>query len=267
MSASNSDGGAHGSSYPPVPQSDWAWFFDIDGTLADIERSPDLVQVDPAMRALVEALHARANGAVALISGRAVHDIDTLFPGLALAVAGQHGAERRGADGTVTFRAWRRTNLLAMRDALVEIERQYPGLLLEDKGLSLALHYRKAPELGEFVQDQVHALMVRYGEGFHMQQGKCVMEIVPLSINKGAALREFMSESPFAGRVPVFLGDDVTDENAFVMVNELGGYSVKVGTGKTHARACLRDVAAVREWLATAMPSISDKTTPRGDAA
>lgn len=254
--------------YPPAPESDWAWFFDIDGTLANIESAPDLVRVDPEMRALIDSLATRSGGAVALISGRAIRDIDKLFPEHTLAVAGQHGAERRSADGHVTQRGSRGANLEAIRDALVAMVHQYPGLLLEDKGLSLALHYRKAPQLAEFVHDQLHELMQRHGEGFNLQDGKCLMEIVPLSINKGGALREFMAEDPFAGRLPVFLGDDVTDEHAFIMVNELGGYSIKVGAGATHARMCLRDVSAVREWLALAPgPRATDNGARTHDTA
>jgi trehalose 6-phosphate phosphatase len=251
---------------PPSPDSDWAWFFDIDGTLAAIAPSPDEVKIDPGMRALIVDLHERTAGAVALISGRAVRDIDVLFPDLELAVAGQHGAEHRTADGVFTRRAVRSDNLISMRDALHALTRQYPALLLEDKGMSLALHYRRAPELEDFVQTQIHALFARFGEGFSLQAGKCVVEVVPKGINKGEALREFMAEPPFQHRIPLFVGDDVTDENAFTMVNDLGGISVKVGAGKTSANYCLADVPAVREWL----ENRSDETVhtrTSGDAA
>jgi trehalose 6-phosphate phosphatase len=243
------------SNQPPAPQPDWAWFFDIDGTLAAIASSPDMVQIDPVMQGLIADLHRQSLGAVALISGRAIRDIDRLFPELQLAVAGQHGAEHRSATGAVTWQSAPNENLAAMRDRLQQIARPYPGLLLEDKGLSLALHYRMAPELTEFVYDQMHAIFAQFGTGFHLQEGKCVLEVVPLSINKGGALREFMREPPFQNRVPVFVGDDVTDENAFTMVNELGGVSVKVGAGKTSAHYCLADVSAVRQWLSSSRPS------------
>lgn len=253
--------------FPPPPDLEWAWFFDIDGTLAQIEMSPDAVRVDIVMQYLIAALHEQSNCAVALVSGRALRDIDKLFPNFTIAAAGQHGAERRHANGAIVRQPSPSAPLLLMRDALREMERRHHGLLLEDKGLSLALHYRQVPRLGAFVLREVRALFLQMGPGFHMQTGKCVVEIVPVGNTKGTVVTEFMSEPPFRGRMPVFLGDDVTDENAFAVVNALGGISIKVGAGPTQARYRLIDVLSVRDWLASlhALTVLSNSDT--GDVA
>lgn len=242
--------------HPPPPVLDWAWFFDIDGTLAQIEISPDAVRIDLVMQYLINELHDQSRCALALISGRALHDIDKLFPNFKIAAAGQHGAERRNADGVIVRQPLPTPSLLAMRDGLREIERRHHGLLLEDKGLSLALHYRQVPRLAFFVLREVRALFLQMGPGFHMQTGKCVVEIVPVGHTKGTVITEFMTEHPFRGRVPAFLGDDVTDENAFRVVNDLGGVSIKVGAGPTKAQHRLIDVMAVRDWLTT-LPTLT----------
>lgn len=248
---------------PPIPHLDWAWFFDIDGTLAQIEMSPAAVRIDMVMQYLIDELHEQSKCALALISGRSLRDIDALFPNFTIAAAGQHGAERRNADGIVVRQPLPSAELLQMRDALRDIEQRHHGLLLEDKGLSLALHYRQVPRLGSFVLREVRALFLQMGPGFHMQTGKCVVEIVPVGHTKGTVITEFMTEDPFRGRVPAFLGDDVTDENAFRVVNDLGGVSIKVGAGPTQARYRLIDVLAVRDWLTTlpALTAVSPSDT------
>ena len=154
-----------------------------------------------------------------------------------------------------------------MRDALREVERRHDGLFLEDKGLSLALHYRQVPKLGTLVLREVSTLFRQMGPGFHLQTGKCLIEVVPLGNTKGTVVAEFMTEEPFRGRVPAFLGDDVTDESAFAVVNDLGGVSIKVGVGPTHARYRLIDVMAVRSWLASLRTLTMVSNTDAGDAA
>lgn len=237
------------SSTIPTPRLDWAYFFDIDGTLVDIAESPERVNVDAALRRLIETLHRSAGGAVALVSGRAIADIDALFPGSALPVAGQHGAERRDGAGTVTHHARLPAQFPQLRSELSDLVKRHAGLRLEDKGFSLALHYRQAPQLGGFVHRVMRSLHARRRKNLHLQVGKRVVELLPAGSNKGSAVLEFMKEPPFRGRTPVFIGDDVTDEAAFAIVNRLGGHSVKVGPGPTTARWRLADVAAVRGWL------------------
>lgn len=234
---------------PPAPRPDWAYFLDIDGTLADLADSPAGVRVDSALRRLVAELYRVTAGAVALISGRAIEDIDRLVPDIALPVAGQHGIERRDAAGRVSRHAFPTRELARVRDELAAAVAPHRGLLLEDKGLSLALHYRRAPRLGGFAHRLARTAVGHVGAPYCIQAGKRVVEMKPAGKDKGVAVREFMAEAPFRGRTPVFVGDDVTDEYGFATVNRLSGHSIKVGPGRTDARWRLRDVAAVGAWL------------------
>jgi trehalose 6-phosphate phosphatase len=126
---------------------------------------------------------------------------------------------------------------------------QYPGLLLEDKGASLALHYRLAPHLARYVNDTMSSVLDELGDEFELQRGKMLIEIKPSGKDKGTAIAEFMDERPFCGRTPVFIGDDLTDEYGFVLVNSRCGYSVKVGGGASAAHWHLPDATSVRVWL------------------
>ena len=233
----------------PVAQARWAYFFDVDGTLIDFAASPAGVRLDRSLVRLLERLHQSTGGAVALISGRSIADIDRLFPGPRLPVAGQHGVERRGASGLVARHAFPSGKLLSVRRQLADAVTRHRGLLLEVKGLSLALHYRRAPRLGGFAHRLVRSLQARIGAEFCVQSGKRVVEMKPTGRHKGIAVLEFMKEEPFRGRTPVFIGDDVTDEYGFAAVNRLDGYSVKVGSGRTVARWRVQDARAVRAWL------------------
>ena len=231
----------------------WAFFLDIDGTLLDIAETPDAAEATRREKTLVRRLHEAAGGALALVSGRSLAAIDELFAPLKLAAAGQHGAERRNALGLVTSHA-PELDLGPARQRLAQAIFDKPGLLLEDKGLSLALHYRRAPDLAGFVHQTMEALLADLDAEYTLQQGKSVLELKPAGKDKGIAVLEFMAEAPFAGRIPAFVGDDATDEYGFATVNELQGYSIKVGAGDTRARWRLDNVKAVQQWLR----SISD---------
>jgi len=233
----------------PAPAEDWAYFFDVDGTLVDIAETPEGVCVAPGLQRLIESLYGSTDGAVALISGRSIADIDRLFPGVRLPVAGQHGIERRDFSGRIHRRASAPAQLDRVRNRMAEAVARHPGLLLEDKGLSLALHYRRAPRLGSFVHRLLRLLAAQAGPEYCLQSGKFVVEIRPVGGDKGAAILAFMRDPNFRGRTPVFVGDDITDEDGFEVVNRLGGYTVKVGAGQSVARLRLPDVAAVRQWL------------------
>ena len=233
----------------PALHPEWAYFLDMDGTLITLTLSPDGVRVDRRLRRTIEALHDFAGGAVALITGRPIADVDRLFPGLELLTAGQHGLERRTATGRVVRHAPPARRLDAARRRLGEAAARHPGLLLEDKGLSLALHYRRAPQLAGYAHRLARSQAAALGEGYGLRAGKRVIEIAPRGKDKGGAIAAFMAEAPFRGRTPVFLGDDVTDEFGFRTVNQLDGHSIKVGPGRTEARWRLADVAAVRRWL------------------
>jgi trehalose 6-phosphate phosphatase len=233
---------------PPAARCDWAYFFDVDGTLVDFADTPAAVRVSEHLRDLLRELYQCSGGAVALMTGRPIIEIDALFPGVRLPVAGQHGAERRDAAGRAT-RHEPTQDLTPVRRRLAQAIFDKPGLLLEDKGLSLALHYRRIPGLAGFVHQTMEALLPDLQGDYCLQQGKTVVELKPTGKDKGRAVLEFMDEAPFAGRTPVFVGDDATDEFGFVTVNELGGLSIKVGVGVTAARWRLDNVKAVQQWL------------------
>jgi trehalose 6-phosphate phosphatase len=233
---------------PPPPQRDWAYFFDLDGTLLEFAETPTAVRVTEELRSSLEQLHELVGGALALLTGRPIVEIDRLFPNRRLPVAGQHGAERRNARGVVTSHAPEQ-DLGPARQRLAQAIFGKPGLLLEDKGMSLALHYRRAPDLAGFVHQTMEALLADLETEYALQQGKSVLELKPAGKDKGIAVLEFMSEAPFAGRTPAFVGDDATDEYGFATVNELRGHSIKVGDGDTRARWRLDNVKAVQQWL------------------
>lgn len=237
-----------GASLPPLA-ADWAFFLDVDGTLLEHADTPDAVRVDGAMRNLLSDLQAGARGALALISGRSVADLDRLFAPLALAAAGQHGAERRDGAGRVHRHDFPEAPVRRAAARLAAFAGAHPGLLLEDKGRSLALHYRLAPQLEDEARALVDEVLSELGEGFELQRGKMVLELRPGGRDKGSSIAEFMAEAPFRGRVPVFVGDDLTDEFGFGVVNGMGGVSVKVGEGTSQARWRIADAAAVRAWL------------------
>jgi trehalose 6-phosphate phosphatase len=236
---------------PPPPRDAWAYFFDLDGTLLDFTDAPGGVRFDDALRAQLGRLFDRTSGAVALISGRALADIDRVLDGVRLPAAGQHGTERRDATGHVTHHDFPRERLDWAHARLAEATASRSGLLLEHKGLSLALHYRRAPRLGGYAHRLIRSLAQSLGPEFRIQPGKRIVEVKPAGKDKGVALVEFMAEEPFRGRTPVFVGDDLTDEYGFEAVNRLGGHSIKVGAGRTVARWRLPHVRAVREWLAS----------------
>ncbi|HVN33668.1 MAG TPA: trehalose-phosphatase [Casimicrobiaceae bacterium] len=235
-----------------------ALFLDIDGTLLDIASTPDRVRVDAAIRALLPRVAEQLGGAVALITGRGIADADRLFRGLALPVAGQHGLERRAADGSIHLHEASMRGLERLRRELVRFATRHPGLLLEDKGATLALHYRRAPGLAAHVHRTLRTMLreTAVSAQWRLQPGNRILEIKPDGRDKGTAILEYMAEAPFAGRLPVFVGDDLTDEYGFVAATHLGGWAVKVGRGPTRARFRLPDVAAVRAWLgAVSAPS------------
>ncbi|MFL5486211.1 MAG: trehalose-phosphatase [Gemmatimonadaceae bacterium] len=233
----------------PPPQTDWAYFFDIDGTLVDIAPTPAEIYLAHDLHLLIRRLHDATGGALALISGRSIANVDSIFGGSQLPVAGQHGLERRNAKGEISRHSAISKKLERARHKLGEAVARHRGLLLEDKGLSLALHYRAAPSLASFAHRTIRSLAAAIGPDYTVQSGKRVIELKPSGRDKGQAVREFMHEQPFARRTPVFVGDDVTDEHGFKVVNALGGYAVKVGAGATAAHFRLKDVSAVKRWL------------------
>lgn len=243
-----------------------AYFLDIDGTLVDFADSPGAVKLASTLPALVDALYESSGGAVALITGRSIADADRLFTRRRLPIAGQHGHERRAANGEVTRHQVSPKALDPARHSLREIVVRHPELLVEDKGLTLALHYRRAPNLASLAHRVMHAVQSSLGDHYCVHRGKCVVELAPAGKDKGLAIRAFMREEPFRGRPPVFIGDDVTDEHGFAMVNRLGGDSIKVGPGPTVATWRLPSVAAVLAWLEYGKPG-PKRCAPTRDTA
>jgi trehalose 6-phosphate phosphatase len=238
----------------PDPCADWAYFVDIDGTLVDIAPKPSDVRMSRELESLLLRVHRETGGALALMSGRSIADIDAIVGDARIPVAGQHGMERRGVNGHVVRSVKRARQLDQVRAELDEVVSRHRGLFVEDKGVSIALHYRAAPQLASYAHRAMRFLAARAGERYATQTGKRVIEIKPKGRNKGDAVRAFMREAPFRGRVPVFLGDDVTDEDGFAVVNALGGHSIKVGRGPTCATWRLASVAAVKRWLTRMQP-------------
>ena len=234
----------------PAFASDWAIFLDVDGTLLDIVEHPRAARVEVRLLAVLGHLQRLVRGAIALVSGRSITELDRLFAPLRLALAGQHGAERRSAAGEFHVESAASGALAYARGALAALSERNPGVLLEDKGLALAVHFRGAPGLEPLVERSLDEIVVRSAGGLALQRGKMVLELVPHGRNKGSAIAEYMREPPFAGRTAVFIGDDSADEPGFALVNGLGGHSVKVGPGASAARYRLSGAAEVRTWLA-----------------
>ncbi|MBA1275995.1 trehalose-phosphatase [Stutzerimonas azotifigens] len=248
-----------------------AFFFDVDGTLAEIQPRPEQVFIPPVTLRSIEQLQT-LGVPVAVVSGRRIEELDRLLSPLRLPAAGVHGAERRGIDGTLHHLALDAQALQRIEQELTTACDRYPGLRLENKGVAFALHYRQAPELEPQVRELAEDFAQRYADVLSLQPGKCVFELKPKGASKGEVIRDMMREAPFNGRVPVFVGDDLTDEAGFAVVDELGGYTYKVGTGETLARQRFDSVAAVSLWLnellsaAEAPGAVSTKNKSEGQS-
>jgi trehalose 6-phosphate phosphatase len=231
-----------------------ALFLDYDGTLVDLAPTPGEAVPDDALRHLLAALQARLEGALAIVTGRPVADIDAFLAPLRLTVAGLHGLVRRHHDGTLTEAELPPELLPPIRQALHGFAADHPGTLLEDKRLSLALHYRQAPQAEAAAIALAERLVAADGDRLRLQRGKMVVELLPKGSDKGDAIRALLAEPGFARRRPVFVGDDVTDEAGFRSVNAMGGVSIRIGeSGTTEALHRLADVAALRDWLSRAL--------------
>ncbi len=227
-----------------------ALFLDFDGTLVDIVARPDLTRVPPPVVEMLGMIHQRVGGALAVVTGRPLADLDRLLAPLQLPAAGIHGVEHRAAGHVIETRC--RAGIPDdIRAQIRQLATRDDRLVLEDKGVGMSLHYRQAPELEADIRAELTRISATLGPAFSVQDGKMVIELRPAGFDKGAAVEKFMSEAPFAGRRAIFIGDDVTDEDAFAAVNRMDGYSVKVGAcgPDTAARYSLPDVAAVHAWL------------------
>lgn len=231
---------------PSADQAGWALFLDIDGTLLDLAATPEDVVIPEGLPQMLDSLARALGGAFALVSGRSLDSIDRLFPGPWDAV-GCHGAEwRLGGQRFTPPPPWP-DGLIAGIEAA---RRRLPGVMLERKSQSLALHFRAAPEQEAAVRTLAEAAIATDTQGLDLLEGKSVMEIVPAGYSKGQAIERFMRLPPYAGRRPVFAGDDVTDESGFTAVNAMGGLSIHVGDSPmTRALFRFPDTEAMRHWL------------------
>lgn len=235
---------------PPPPAPDWAVFLDVDGSLLDFAPQPDAVVVPEGVQQDIAALAEHLDGALALVSGRAIETLDALFDQLRhLPAAGLHGLEWRSAHGSGQTPPPAPSVLDAIDAQARRLAAAFPGAAVERKGPSLAMHWRAAPA----AQDPFRAFAaaaLRTLPGYRPQFGDRVLELRPEGMNKGTAVLAFLAQPPFAQRTPVFVGDDLTDEHGFEAVNARSGISVLVGNrAYSGARFQLSDPAAVRGWL------------------
>lgn len=231
-----------------IDPSKTAFFLDVDGTLLGFRDRPEEVVADTELLDLLACLRSATDGAVALISGRRVDDLDRIMAPLVLPAGGVHGADLRYPDGR--RERYEGEALASVHAEARDFVAAHAGLRMEDKGTStFAIHFRQAPDL--------EALVLRFLDeavaetGLMIQPGKMVAEVKPADFDKGRAILRLSERAPFAARVPLFIGDDLTDEHGFAAVNQAGGVSIKVGAPHepTQARHRLSDPAAVRAFL------------------
>ncbi len=228
---------------PPVPRANWALFVDIDGTLIDIAARPDRVVVPEDLPATLCAVKERLGGALALVSGRPLDDIDRLMAPIRLPCAAEHGAVLRSDDGTVHTHGDRYVVPEHLRDELSEAAKKWPGAIVEAKKYNVVVHYRQSPFCHGAVRDFTRSIAVKAGPEFEVLPARMAFEIRHRALNKGHAVSAFMAEPPFHSRIPVFVGDDVTDEDGFRMAVALGGVGVDVRV------VFAGEPARVRTWL------------------
>lgn len=226
---------------PPPPRRNWALFLDLDGTLIDIAERPDAVEVPPGLIAALTAVEAWLGGALAIVSGRPMADLDRLLAPLSVARAAEHGAVLRyGGQTMVTARKLPPDWIVRIRQEM----QAWPGVLLEEKSCSVAVHYRQCPEYAGAVEQLLRKLVQR-DLGFEVLSARMAFEIRDSSVHKGRAVAEFMKLLPFSDRLPVFVGDDVTDEDGFREARAQGGMGLHVkttfGNSPAHVRAWLNE--------------------------
>lgn len=239
---------------PPLLTSQHALFLDFDGTLADLAGEPHAIHVLPEVPRGLHALYGALDGALAIVTGRTLADIDRYLGPLRLPLACEHGAQYRLSDGRLGSRP--SPPLQPLLDLLRPLVARHPDLLVEVKSAGVALHYRRAPHLKDLCLQTMHEAL-HLVPGMELLQGKCVLEVKPAGPSKGRAIADFMRQAPFAGRVPLFIGDDVTDEAGFAAVQALGGVGIKVGDGPTQASARLASPTEVRTWLRNAVQMLA----------
>src|SRR6478609_4774409 len=249
----------------PVPRSlvphlsETAILLDIDGTLLDLMPTPREVWVPPGLVKTLNRLMVRTNGALALVSGRSLNDIDLIFAPDQFPAVGGHGAEMRLDPDSESVASHAPPMDKELKRRLAAIAKLSPGILLEDKGYSLALHYRLAPHAEKAIYEAVSLIRADLPNApIEVMPGKCVCEIKPSGFNKASGVIELMAHDPFKGRRPIFIGDDVTDESVFAIMPDFGGLAFSVGRRAHGVAGHFEEPRDVREWLAHLL---NDETT------
>ncbi|MEQ1956150.1 trehalose-phosphatase [Mesorhizobium sp. CN2-181] len=234
-----------------MPESPFALFLDIDGTLIEHQAHPEGIAVDDELRDLLVSAGEAAGGALAFVTGRSVAMVDRIFAPMAIPVAGLYGLEHRLTHGGEIETADEPEDVAAVAEAMQREFADASGVYFERKGPVFAVHTRAAPEAFDAVKASAEAALARLPTGYRIVAGNAGLEFMPVGALKSAAIDRFLRIEPFKGRVPVFIGDDVSDESGFEFVNDIGGLSIRVRPrGETEAHYALPDVAAVRQWLA-----------------
>jgi trehalose 6-phosphate phosphatase len=231
----------------PLPESHWCLFLDVDGTLLELASTPQAVIVQPALLALLARLRGAAGGALALVSGRTIANLDALF-GADFPAAGMHGCERRDIRGQLHIADVATEQLAGVRAGLRDMVSRHAGLMLEDKGAGLALHFQGARELEHQLRAEVALLAAPLVPQYTVLDGHAVLEVKPAAHTKDSAVTAFMAEAPFRGRVPIFIGDDQTDYGGFAAVRRHDGLAIAVGP-RVKSEWWLPGPAAVHHWL------------------
>jgi trehalose 6-phosphate phosphatase len=233
----------------PIDIARVAILLDVDGTILDVAATPQSVVVPASLVQILSELHVRTNGAVALISGRLIENLDDLFVPLKLPCVGGHGVEWRISGSAPVERRYGELSALLKKQVTTGVAVD-PRIIVEDKGSSLAVHYRLAPELGPLIKNKIAAILDRaLLEKLELLCGKSMIEIKPASFNKGVAVCGLMKSPPFAQRTPVFIGDDITDESVFAALPALGGVGYSVGREVAGVQGIFGGPQDVRDWL------------------
>lgn len=225
-------------------------FLDVDGTLIEFQADPTSAVGDSELTALLKSAEAKLGGALALVSGRLLATLDDMLSPLRLPSAGLYGFERRDSKGLVHRRMASVQALDAAREVILEFAAAHPGVVAENKSAAIALHYRGAPALGSECRRIVYGAASSLWPSFQVISGSMVVEIVPAGASKATAIEEFMLEPPFANRIPIALGDDFSDCEAFTAVHRHGGLALAVGR-RIYGDQCLENCQAARRWLST----------------
>jgi trehalose 6-phosphate phosphatase len=240
-----------------------AFLLDIDGTLLDLAPTPREVWVPPGLAETLRGLLARTGGALALVSGRSLNDIDLIFAPEQFPAVGGHGAEMRISIDSESVATHAPPMDKELKRRLAAIAKLSPGILLEDKGYSLALHYRLAPHAEKAIYEAVSLIRADLPNApIEVLPGKCVCEIKHSGFNKASGVLELMTHEPFRGRHPIFIGDDVTDESVFAIMPDLGGMALSVGRRAQGVDGHFDEPRDVRAWLAKLLadePSVAER--------